>query len=69
MVTDLQTFLMQPVRGLDKVSRNGVLFFRRLIKARRLRLARDREFLRSYNDYCRAHNLSPLSEDQWRHGG
>jgi hypothetical protein len=39
---------------------------RRLLEARRHRIEREREFYRNLNAYCRANNLSPICEDDWK---
>jgi hypothetical protein len=39
---------------------------RRLLEARTRRMEREREFYRSLNAYCRANNLSPICEDDWK---
>ena len=39
---------------------------RGLVEARRRRAAQDREFYRNLDAYCRANNLSPVCEDDWK---
>jgi hypothetical protein len=41
-------------------------WLRRLLEARKRRMEREREFYRSLNAYCRANNLSPICEDDWK---
>jgi hypothetical protein len=38
----------------------------RLLEARKHRIEREREFYRSLNVYCRANDLSPSCEDDWK---
>ena len=37
-----------------------------LMEARRRRIKQDNEFYRSLRAYCRANNLSPVCEDDWK---
>jgi len=39
---------------------------RRRIAARRLRLKYERDVYRKFNAYCRANNLIPFCEDDWK---
>ena len=39
---------------------------RRFLEARKHRIEREREFYRNLNAYCRANNLSPTCEDDWK---
>ena len=39
---------------------------RGLIEARRRRIEHEREFYRNLKAYCRANNLSPVCEDDWK---
>jgi hypothetical protein len=39
---------------------------RRLLEARKRRIEHEREFYRNLGAYCRAHNLSPICEDDWK---
>lgn len=41
-------------------------FVRQRIEARKRASARDKEFYRKLNAYCRANNLSPICEDDWK---
>ena len=41
-------------------------WLRRFLEARKHRIKREREFYRSLNAYCRANNLSPICEDDWK---
>jgi hypothetical protein len=41
-------------------------WLRRLLEARKRRMEREREFYRSLNAYCRANNLFPICEDDWK---
>jgi hypothetical protein len=41
-------------------------WLRRLLAARKRKIAREREFYRNLNAYCRANNLSPVCEDDWK---
>ena len=41
-------------------------FVRERIEARRRAIARDKEFYRKLNAYCRANNLSAICEDDWK---
>jgi hypothetical protein len=36
------------------------------IEARTRRIEQDKEFYRKLADYCRANNLSPICEDDWK---
>jgi hypothetical protein len=37
-----------------------------LIEARRRRIEEDKKFYRELRAYCRANNISPVCEDDWR---
>jgi len=39
---------------------------RRLLEARRRRIAQERKFYRDLDAYCRVHDLPPPIEDEWR---
>ena len=39
---------------------------RRYIESRRRRIEQDDEFYRGLRAYCRANNLSPVCEDDWK---
>jgi hypothetical protein len=57
------------VRVVRLVARGGALFARwadRVGEARRRRVEHDRQFYRNLNAYCRANNISPVCEDDWR---
>jgi hypothetical protein len=41
-------------------------WLRRLLEARKHRIEREREFYRNLSAYCRANNLSPICEDDWK---
>jgi hypothetical protein len=41
---------------------------RRLIEARRRRIAHEREFYRNLDAYCRAHDVPCVCEDDWKTG-
>ncbi len=41
-------------------------WLRRPLQARKHRIEREREFYRNLNAYCRANNLSPMCEDDWK---
>ena len=50
--TKCKTLLASSVRGF--------------LEARRQRLEHEREFYRNLKAYCRANNLSPICEDDWK---
>ena len=41
-------------------------WLRRLLEARKHRMEQEGEFYRHLNAYCRANNLSPICEDDWK---
>jgi hypothetical protein len=41
-------------------------WIRRRIAERKRRIEHEREFYRSFNAYCREHDLAPLCEDDWK---
>jgi hypothetical protein len=41
-------------------------WLRRFLQARKRRIEQEREFYRSLGAYCRAKNLSPVCEDDWK---
>ena len=41
---------------------------RRLVEARRRRIAHEREFYRNLDAYCRAHDVPCVCEDDWKTG-
>src|SRR5262245_9007551 len=41
-------------------------FFRSRLEARRRRIEQDKEFYQKLAAYCRANNLSPICEDDWK---
>ena len=47
---------------------NGRVFrwLRRFFQARKHRAEQEREFYRTLGTYCRANNLSPICEDDWK---
>jgi len=48
------------------VSRKLALRIGRLVEARKRRIEQDDQFYRELRAYCRANNLSPVFEDDWR---
>jgi hypothetical protein len=51
---------------LAKSARRLAAHVRSLIEARKRRIEHDRQFYRDLRAYCRANNLSPICEDDWR---
>jgi hypothetical protein len=51
---------------LAKVARRLALRVRNLMEARKRGIEQDRKFYRELRAYCRANNLSPVCEDDWR---
>ena len=41
-------------------------WLQRLLEARKRRIERESEFYLHLNTYCRANNLSPICEDDWK---
>jgi hypothetical protein len=41
-------------------------YVRGLVEARRQRLEHERKFYRNLKAFCRANNLSPICEDDWK---
>jgi hypothetical protein len=41
-------------------------WLRRMLQARKHRVEQEREFYRKLGAYCRANNLSPICEDDWK---
>jgi hypothetical protein len=57
------------VAALATLTRGKVLFsdwLRRLLQARKRRNEQESEFYRKLGAYCRANNLSPICEDDWK---
>jgi hypothetical protein len=57
------------VAVLVTLTRGKALFsewLRRLLQARQRRNEQEREFYRKLGAYCRANNLSPICEDDWK---
>jgi len=56
------------VNGFRSSKALVVRYIRRCLEARQRRLEHDREFYRNLNDFCRANNMSPICEDDWKAG-
>lgn len=54
------------VKAFTKITARFAGSLRRRIAARRRRIEHDAEFYRTLNAYCRANNLPPVCEDDWR---
>lgn len=63
---DAETMLARVVTTLAKSNAPLAGYVSRLIEARRRRIAHEREFYRNLKAYCRANNLSPVCEDDWK---
>ena len=56
-------------RVVDTLAKGKALlvrYVRGLIEARRRRIEHEREFYRNLKAYCRANNLPPICEDDWK---
>jgi hypothetical protein len=56
-------------RFANTFAKNKALFahyVRGLVEARKRRLEHERKFYRNLKAYCRANNLSPICEDDWK---
>jgi hypothetical protein len=54
---------------MDALARSRELFagwLRSLLDARRRKIEQEKDFYRSLATYCRANNVSPVCEDDWK---
>jgi hypothetical protein len=61
-----KNMLAHIANSMTTVSRKLALRIGRLVEARKRRIEQDDQFYRELRAYCRANNLSPVFEDDWR---
>lgn len=61
-----ETMVVQVMRTFTKCKTLLASSARSFLEARRQRLEHERQFYRNLKAYCRANNLSPICEDDWK---
>ena len=69
MAFDAETKVAHVVNTFAKSKALLTRYVRGLMEARKRRIEHEREFYRNLKAYCRANNLSPVCEDDWKTRG